>query len=415
MRTRSIGAILDSQEKARSAGLKATEKADKELALDNAVTRALATGQLALLAASPDVTPDQIATNISNRFARAGGPQERADLLRAVAQPQVSTVKPIASFLESSVKNAIRAGQVDAGALAPAYEQWKAINDRDPAVALQYYGDMGKRMARYHMLLSNNVPLAAAHIALTENPPREALGKLDKKEVKAAAEQVNDAFSGFLPGWVPGAKKLAPGQEQIIIDLIGGEIEETANTFGGVGPAAGIVLKAAQANRKLEVIGGYALASAGQPPLAQFLTRPSQHGVQGTVPFGEGEDPHDAVSAAVDRVLYGDGKKAGIIKQDSTIPGVTKRADTVRLLRMPDVNGVPQLWVMAVVGNEVVGDLLTGTDLFKHRDAVKEEKKRSALTLGTPIKPAEGAPSIYAGEEAWAAYRAKQAAERASK
>jgi len=34
------------------------------------------------------------------------------------------------------------------------------------------------------------------------------------------------------------------------------------------------------------------------------------------------------------------------------------------------------------------------------------------LTLGTPTRPAEGAPSIYAGPEAWAAYRQRQAAER---
>ena len=32
------------------------------------------------------------------------------------------------------------------------------------------------------------------------------------------------------------------------------------------------------------------------------------------------------------------------------------------------------------------------------------------LTLGTPTRPAEGAPSIYAGPEAWAAYRQRQAA-----
>lgn len=30
------------------------------------------------------------------------------------------------------------------------------------------------------------------------------------------------------------------------------------------------------------------------------------------------------------------------------------------------------------------------------------------LTLGTPTRPAEGAPSIYAGPEAWAAYRQRQ-------
>ena len=32
------------------------------------------------------------------------------------------------------------------------------------------------------------------------------------------------------------------------------------------------------------------------------------------------------------------------------------------------------------------------------------------LTLGTPTRPAEGAPSIYAGPEAWAAYRQRKAA-----
>jgi len=32
------------------------------------------------------------------------------------------------------------------------------------------------------------------------------------------------------------------------------------------------------------------------------------------------------------------------------------------------------------------------------------------LTLGTPTRPAPGAPSIYAGPEAWAAYRQRQAA-----
>jgi len=34
----------------------------------------------------------------------------------------------------------------------------------------------------------------------------------------------------------------------------------------------------------------------------------------------------------------------------------------------------------------------------------------TGLTLGTPTRPAPGAPSIYAGPEAWAAYRQRQAA-----
>ena len=37
-------------------------------------------------------------------------------------------------------------------------------------------------------------------------------------------------------------------------------------------------------------------------------------------------------------------------------------------------------------------------------------EQKSGLTLGTPTRPASGAPSIYAGPEAWAEYRKRQAA-----
>jgi hypothetical protein len=37
-------------------------------------------------------------------------------------------------------------------------------------------------------------------------------------------------------------------------------------------------------------------------------------------------------------------------------------------------------------------------------------EQKSGLTLGTPTRPAPGAPSIYAGKEAWAEYRKRQAA-----
>lgn len=44
--------------------------------------------------------------------------------------------------------------------------------------------------------------------------------------------------------------------------------------------------------------------------------------------------------------------------------------------------------------------------------ALRDQLTRT--TLGTPTRPADGAPSIYAGPEAWAAYRQQQAAQRAA-
>jgi hypothetical protein len=44
--------------------------------------------------------------------------------------------------------------------------------------------------------------------------------------------------------------------------------------------------------------------------------------------------------------------------------------------------------------------------------ALRDQLTRT--TLGTPTAPAQGAPSIYAGPEAWAAYRKQQAEQRAA-
>jgi hypothetical protein len=53
---------------------------------------------------------------------------------------------------------------------------------------------------------------------------------------------------------------------------------------------------------------------------------------------------------------------------------------------------------------------MSANDVYKLAAQRAERAEKNKLTMGTMTGPDTDAPSIYAGEKAWAGYRARQAA-----
>jgi hypothetical protein len=369
--TRSVAEILAAEDRKYAEVRRASEKAqgrEEKLAAeqqrDGQILSAAMTGSLHRNPESQQAK-DLVLTTVLE----AQAPEKRAAMLAQIHMRSDHIVKPIAQDLQAGVRRLLAGGKVDEDMIMPVYQQFLQLHKLDPITARAYYGEHAESLVRFHKGMTQfngTVPLAIG--AFNERPPK---GNLNKDELKKTLSQVRSSFDSWLPGWVPGVTNLRPGQPEIAESLIGRDIESAIGTYG----PEGIKFAVEQAKRAgdFEVAGGYVIPKdRDQRSLAEYLTRPRQYTgrAEGIVPFGTDQSPDDLFAKAIDMALYGDPSKdkAGVIPQDNLFG---RTADSVRIFRMKDVNGVPQFWVHAISDGKDFNTELSGDKLFALRDAAK--------------------------------------------
>jgi len=144
----------------------------------------------------------------------------------------------------------------------------------------------------------------------------------------------------------------------------------TASAFAeaGNGDVSQGFVRAMKARDDVEIVGGYVFRNTkGQTPLNKYLN--STVGPGGERPFGS-DDTDKAFESAVEHLLYGDKKDAGVLPS---------KASDVLVYRMPDdKTGVPQFTLSAVVDGEMYRAHLSAKDIYKLSDQKAKADARAA-------------------------------------
>jgi hypothetical protein len=377
----SMSAIVSAQESAQNKRIKDAESAAGKAGKDEAITATILAnlqggGSLSRLKLNPDITDDKLNATLVNVYTQAKDPASRAQVLHRAATLGHDVVPTIRDELEGAVTAAITDKGVDWGTMKPVYDAWKAMHQLRPELASRYFGKYAGQLAMFDRGMQTHGSLpAAARAAFEQKPPK---GKLDKAEVKAATAAVSDAYNVGLPSWAIGLRRtpLKDGQEAVLTGMIGEDMELNAGIYGSSETGARVSVDAALRAGKVEMLGGYVISSDPSiKPLAQYLTDPS--GYTGTkdkrIPFGQGSDKlDDMLEEAIDLKLHG---PKGLIPPTGLI---ARKADSVRVFRIGDKNGVPQLVITAAAGADTFHGVITGDELFALRDKVKAERDARA-------------------------------------
>ena len=374
----SMSAIVSAQEAAQNKRIKDADavagKAGKDEAITATILADLEGGRsLSRLKLNPDITDDKLNATLVNVYTRAKDPAARAQVLHRAATLGHDVVPTIRDELEGAVTAAITDKGVDWSTMKPVYDAWKAMHQLRPELAARYFGKYAGQLAMFDRGMQTHGSLpAAARAAFEQKPPK---GKLDKAEVKAAAGAVSDAYNRGLPSWAIGLRRtpLKDGQEAVLTGMIGEDMELNAGIYGSSETGARVSVDAALRAGKVEMLGGYVISSDPSiKPLAQYLTDPSGYtGNKGDkrIPFGQGSDMlDDMLEEAIDLKLHG---PKGLIPPTGLI---ARKADVVRVYRVGDKDGVPQLVITAAAGADTFHGDITGDELFALRDKVKAER-----------------------------------------
>lgn len=396
----SLTALARAEEAASAKRLQVIPE-EKDAAAQNEVLAALQGARsIARLKLQRGITDDHINGALLNVYSAAKTPDNRAAVLHRADTLGHGVIPQLRDELEGAVSASISDKGVDASTLGPVYGQWLAMHQRDPALAARYFGRHAGQMAMFDrgMKTHGNI-VAAARTAFGDKPPK---GQLDKAALKEAAGAVNDAYNSGMPSWAIGLRRLPlkDGQADQFVQLVGRDVEELTTQFGNATSASKVAVDAALRNGSMELLGGYAISSIpGAKSLASYLTDPS--GYSGNkndkrTPFGQGSDMlDDLLEKAIDLKLHG---PRGIIPPTGLIQ---RKADTVRVMRVGDVNGVPQLIIMAASGSDTFHAEVSGDELFKLKDElIAEQKARPGLSTRLDQQQARGEAARRAQERA---------------
>jgi hypothetical protein len=376
-------------EKLNAAGDKAAAANEKNLVIENAVS----TGWANAVAMSPGYSKEDVNMVAMRKYEQAS-PQDKVKLLQANYENMGYVVDPIKAIRVGQINKAIGSQSVDE--FQKAFQEYSNLRSANPQLADAYYGELAPKLEGFFQDVKNGVAPVGSFQAHFTGPASRS--KLSKDEMKAVVGVVNDDYNSLLPAWA-GGQKLQPGSNRRIANEISEMTEQFAASTGDTKEAAKRALAAAKGNG-LEIVGGYAWRNESrQGSLFSYLTN-NAGPTKGMSPIPT-DKVNDHVSLAVAELLYGDGGVSGILPEKAT--------DTA-LIRLPDINGVPQFHVQSVVDGKVYNGLMSANDVYKLAAQRAERAEKNKLTMGTMTGPDTDAPSIYAGEKAWADYRARQAA-----
>ena len=299
--------------------------------------------------------------------------------------------------MRRAVNTAVQGG--DAMGLEQAYHKYwmplvKDAGDRGLSVALAYAGkEVGSTLALYHQMAqgtpaSENTIKARYNRAVLPQPAEVPMGKGSKgaADLKVLESGMIES-SWFAIGRVFNEDDYPIENPEAVLGWI------TPNIPKGVEDAKERVEAGKRNTPNLSVIGGYGwIRGTRETDVKQYLLKMPKD----TEHAPTKENYNTVVREHVD-----------MLKNFFDLGGTISVWQS-----QDDPGGVPRL---AISGEGPKGEALTYT--FTAQEAAASYAKRRAtkpFVMGAKITnvPAEGAPSIYAGEEAWKAYRQRQAAKQ---
>lgn len=334
-------AATDAQaNKERAAGLKAQAAATESVL----VTAAATAGQLGALAVTR--SKDKIDADWFPKWLAMAGNQPPGMLSKEQIQNLVVNagsnykIGPVEDYLVGQVTSVLSAGAMTPEAEV-AINNFAAINDVNPSVALMYYGQHASRLAGYNTAVRRNGQAALG--AFNEwflLPKKNA--SLSSKEMQEAVSVIGEGtrwwqrpFTGQSSIKAGQARRLALEMADGIQEFapIDGVMDATRRTMG------------ARINRDFEMLGGYFVPiMKDQKSLQTYLTTST------TASKAIGTDKlNEVFEDAIDELL----RNTGADKASDTFIG-----------RMPDKDGVPVFIVQSVVDGKPRNGVLKGTDIF---------------------------------------------------
>lgn len=340
----------------------------------------------------------------------------KVELLTKMYSGKGYVLKLIADGKERAVEALVSGGDnvvKDYGAGAEqAYNEYKQMRAVGPEMAAAYYGKQAPRMEKLYSLIEDaKMPPKFAWQSAMLTPLKAA--RIDASVMKATSAQVLSQQPGWIVGTVTGSIPLSETGQRLVSNVASGYADSFKDMWGDkVAAERGINL--AKGSGQLTVLGGHAWTKQKSQPDLQAYLASTHDGKRAVGTDGAGEITRDAI----DTLLYGSGKTAGIIPNAGFHIG-TKKADAVSVFQDQDNDGRPVLHVMATVDGEVKTGVLPFSRVFDLYHEQQELKKVSTLgiknenlrfgpDLSGPKAPARQ-PSIYASKEEWARYRAEQA------
>lgn len=352
-------AELRAAEKAERAG----EEGAKQAAKMEFLRQAVVTGNVAHAMTVTGVGQDQLSNLVLTELNTTykDKPAERIAYLTQVA---ASGVAPTAVAKEYEGRIGRMVEDSSQGIMPDRfYSMFKEYDDLakvSTQAADMVFGSYAPRMERMRQDVKIMSPQEAYMGFLRGDSKRS---HLDTKDFKKAVEVASVTLQ---PTWMGFSHEMNRASQHFVM----GEIEDKAARLVASGMDVETATKRAiKATPEVETMGGHAWRNKpGQVSLVQYLT-----GTTG--PNGKGHVVTDKVSDvfkdAVDEKLYGD---HGVLESKS---------DYVRVLRLPDREGVPQFRMHAVTadGDQRQVDL-SGAEMFDlyHAGKAKRAKGRTVFT-----------------------------------
>lgn len=337
-------------EKGMAAAGSAATDAQKELAEQtkmNTLVVAAGRGDLGLVRGATRDEKNKVAEDM---YAGMSQPDKVKFLVRNMSSDYV--IDTVKAKLNGSITAALSSGQIDQ-TWQKAFDGYAALREANPAVADAYYSDHKHRLEGFYNDVKSGLTTEGSFRRWFTGPTARV--NLSKDDAKRTMDAINSEFNSIWPEWLGGEAKLKPGQAYRIMSEIGPGAEKmAAATNGDIRLAVNREIRAAKQNG-LEVAGGYAWVNAkGQPSLQQYLTGPN-----GPNPVGV-DKVSDLFDQAIHWSLYGGMGNQGILDEE---------ANDVYVGRLPDLEGVPQFHVQAILkSGETKDAVLSGKDIYKYAE-----------------------------------------------
>lgn len=386
--------------KAAEATNKADEKALAAEQEQNFIKESIQNGTHGQLVQTKGYSREDIDAVAMPIYETLATPQQRAQWLYHGYRQDNATFKRIASRLDGSVTTAMGVAEKDPNAITAAYEQWKELQTLNPNMAASYYPENHAFMLAFDRSLS--VDRAPPFIAFKAAMDKKSWQPVDKATMKAATQAVADRFNSGVIGRTFGGYKLTDSSMRTVTQSVARLAEELAPVTTTPAEAAETATQRAVDNGDIEVVGRHAWANTDPKAKDNRLMTWLRTSKGDHVALDE-DNAVDMFDRAVEAAFVKPGS-SGALADD------IEDQQQTWLWRLPDRNGVPQIFARRLVNGVPVDALVTGDDVIKH--ALKAKKQPTNWAFGPKpapgtfmADPPKGQPSIYASEEEWAAYR----------
>lgn len=357
----------------------ATGKADEKIVVTGAIREAVLTGRIGDLVTAGTATQKEVNLEAQNMLATLP-PEQQSNLLFLAHNRDGYVLPNVADTRSRSVEVMLQAGSggYDKAAVDKVYGDWLSLYSRSPGLASSYYKERNADMLRFHearQAMGSDAAAFTSAFALAHKG-RPA----DRKTLETIAKTVASE-QDYVAAWARSdTYDLEPYAAATVAQAIGSAVESRlTGTNGDEAEVARAVFKEKVQRGELEVLGGFAVINptADKTPLAKYLTGTLWDEARGGKPL-----PTDTVNTmfrrAVDAKLYGDGTKAGVIK-DVDMIGQTRINHAV-FSRLPTAGKQPMVHVYATTEDgQTVEFTVSGDDVLAQREA-----------KGAPTQPPRG-------------------------